>query len=84
LSIENKLEQLKILEGLFRTYSLILLTLGAGTGTILYRLPKDKGLLFILDTVLAILLTLSTIGIGLMTIKIWLNIRKLLKEIDNG
>jgi len=82
--MESKIEKLKILEGLFRTYSLILLTLGAGTGTILYRLPKDEGLLFVLDVVLGVFLTLTIIVIGLITIKIWLTIRKLLKEIDNG
>jgi len=84
MSLGNKVEKLKVLEGLFRTYSFILLTLGAGTGTILYRLPKDKGLLFILDVVLLIFLVLTLSVIGVITIKIWLTVRKLLKEIDSG
>ncbi|NPA54600.1 MAG: hypothetical protein GXO21_08060 [Aquificae bacterium] len=49
LEIEKRklnIEKVKIKEGLFRTFSLILLTPGAGAGTVIYRLPKDKGFVF--------------------------------------
>ena len=49
LEIEKRklnIEKVKIKKGLFRTFSLILLTPGAGAGTVIYRLPKDKGFVF--------------------------------------
>ena len=80
LEIESKkieLEKLRIKEGLFRTIVLIILTSGAGFGTVLYKQYSLKTVnnfaLVILGTVLIVFFI---IAIGL-----WIDIRNKIKRL---
>ena len=78
-----EIEKLKIKEGLFRTLVLIVLTVGAGLGAVIYKtkLGLIKQYQVIIDTVFIIVLTISLIFIVIITFYIWTTIRKKLKEL---
>ncbi len=83
LEIEKRklnIEKIKIKEGLFRTFSLILLTLGAGAGTLVYRMLKDKGIEKMIDIAFFIILLTIMLIVVIINFRIWLSIRRHIKE----
>jgi uncharacterized protein YacL len=72
-----EIEKLKIKEGLFRTIVLIILTVGAGFGTTLYKTYKEQ---IINEFVLVVLATIFVVFFFL-GLSLWFSIRKKLKEL---
>ena len=78
-----ELEKLKIKEGLFRTLVLIVLTVGAGLGAVIYKTKLElvRQYQTIIDAVFIVILTILLIFIAIITFYIWATIRKKLKEL---
>ena len=78
-----EVEKLKIKEGLFRSLVIVVLTIGAGLGAVIYRaniklIQKYSSLI---DMVLLIILGVLLFSITVITFFLWANIRKRLKEL---
>ena len=58
-----------------------MLTLGAGEGTIIYRMLSDSGLKFYLDLVYSFILLIIIIVVAVFLLKIWNKIRIGIKEL---
>jgi len=71
-----EIEKLKIKEGLFRTLVIIILTAGAGAGTLHFKVFGDKFNVFIYGFLLIIVGVISILALWF-----WLLIRKKLKEL---
>jgi len=81
-----EIEKLKIKEGLFRSLAIIVLTIGAGLGAVIYktkieminqyRTNIDIGVLIILGFLL--------VFISIISFFLWTNIRKKLKGLEDG
>ena len=78
-----EIEKLKIKEGLFRTLVLIVLTVGAGLGAVIYKTKLElvRQYKTIIDAVFIVILTILLIFIAIITFYIWATIRKKLKEL---
>ncbi len=76
-----KVEKLKVLEGLFRTLVFTMLTLGAGEGTVIYRMVSDTGLKFYLDIAYSIILLIVIVVVAIFLLKVWDKIRDGIKEL---
>ena len=73
-----EIEKAKVLEGVLRTIVLIVLTLGAGAGTVLYRLYHSKGI----DSLILAILSTFVIVFTILAISIYLKIKQILKGVD--
>ena len=73
-----EIEKAKVLEGVLRTIVLIVLTLGAGTGTVLYRLYHSKEI----DSLILAILSTFVIVFTILAISIYLKIKQILKGVD--
>lgn len=71
-----ELEKAKVLEGLLRTIAIMLLTMGAGIGTLMQKLYPDE----IKKFLLIILITLF-IAFTILFIFIWIRLEKIIKEL---
>lgn len=76
-----KIEKLKFLEGIFRTLVFTLLTLGAGEGTVLYRMVVDSGFRLYLDIAYSIILLIVITIVSFSIFKVWKKIRDEFKEL---
>jgi len=73
-----EIEKAKVLEGVLRSIVLIILTLGAGAGTVLYRLYHLKEI----DSLILAILSTFVIVFTILAISIYLKIKQILKRID--
>ena len=71
-----ELEKAKVLEGLLRTIAIMLLTIGAGIGTLMQKLYPDE----IKKFLLVILISLF-IAFTILFIFIWIRLEKIIKEL---
>ena len=71
-----ELEKAKVLEGLLRTIAIMLLTMGAGIGTLMQKLYPDE----IKKFLLVILISLF-IAFTILFIFIWIRLEKIIKEL---
>lgn len=71
-----ELEKAKVLEGILRTIAIMLLTIGAGIGTLMQKLYPDE----IKKFLLIILITLF-IAFTILFIFIWIRLEKIIKEL---
>ncbi len=72
-----EIEKLKIKEGLFRTIVLIILTVGAGFGTVLYKTYEKE----IINKLSLILLGTALLVFFFISLSLWFSIRKKMREI---
>lgn len=72
-----EIEKLKVKEGLFRTIVLIILTAGAGFGTVLYKQYSEKAInnfsLVLLGTILIVFFVIA--------LMLWVDIRSKIKRL---
>ncbi len=73
-----EIERAKVLEGILRTLVFSVLTLGAGAGTVLYRLYNSKEL----DSILLTILSTFIFVFIILAISIYLQIRRILKKVE--
>ena len=71
-----ELEKAKVLEGLLRTIAIMLLTMGAGIGTLMQKLYPNE----IKKFLLVILISLF-IAFTILFIFIWIRLEKIIKEL---
>ena len=72
-----EIEKAKVYEGILRTLVFTILTLGAGIGTVLYRLYSSKEL----DSLILAVLSTFVIVFSITALWIYLRIHKILKEV---
>ncbi|MDM7274232.1 hypothetical protein [Sulfurihydrogenibium azorense] len=72
-----EIEKAKVYEGILRTLVFTILTLGAGIGTVLYRLYSSKEL----DSLIIAILSTFVIVFSITALWIYLRIHKILKEV---
>ncbi|ACN98702.1 hypothetical protein SULAZ_0852 [Sulfurihydrogenibium azorense Az-Fu1] len=72
-----EIEKAKVYEGILRTLVFTILTLGAGIGTVLYRLYSSKEL----DSLIISILSTFVIVFSITALWIYLRIHKILKEV---
>ncbi len=78
-----EIEKLKIKEGLFRSLIIVVLTIGAGIGTVLYNSKLELLIRYRveIDTALLIILGMLLLFMTTITYFMWSNIRRKLKEL---
>ena len=78
-----EIEKLKIKEGLFRSLIIVVLTIGAGIGTVLYNSKLELLIKYRVevDTALLIILGMLLLFITTITYFMWSNTRRKLKEL---
>ncbi len=78
-----EIEKLKIKEGLFRSLIIVVLTIGAGIGTVLYNSKLELLIRYRVevDTALLIILGMLLLFMTTITYFMWSNIRRKLKEL---
>ena len=79
-----EIEKLKIKEGLFRSLVIIVLTIGAGLGAVIYKTNIEliKQYNTTIDMIFLILLGSLLFSITIITFFLWINIRRKLKELQ--
>ena len=73
-----EIEKAKVLEGLLRTITIMLLTIGAGIGTLIQNLYSDKNL----KSFLLVFLATVFIVYSLVFIFVWIRLEKKIKELE--
>lgn len=78
-----EIEKLKIKESLFRTLILIVLTAGAGLGTVFYQIKLEilKPYINMINIIISILLGIIFLSVSIVSFFLWRNIKKKLEEI---
>jgi len=73
-----EIEKAKVLEGLLRTITIMLLTIGAGIGTLIQNLYSDKNL----KSFLLVFLATVFIVFSLVFIFVWIRLEKKIRELE--
>ncbi|WP_457627281.1 hypothetical protein [Persephonella sp.] len=79
LVIEKKkleIEKAKVLEGILRIVIIAILTLGAGAGTIIFRLYNTQ----LVNKIILTLILSLIISLSIFAVFLWMDIRKALKR----
>ncbi len=80
---QKEVEKLKVKEGLLRTLVISMLTIGAGEGTLIFKMLSSKpwSLEFKIELALFIVLFLMSLVVGGSILKVWFSIIKKIKEL---
>ncbi len=78
-----EIEKLKIKEGLFRSLIVIILTVGAGFGAVLYKIRSEIFAQYInlINIALIIFFGVLILSLSIISYFVWRDIRKKLKEL---